>query len=124
MVCLRVWEEEMVRERDIERKLKRRVESSGGLCFKFLSTVSGIPDRLCLFPGGSIVFVELKREGEKPRPLQKRMMEKIRKLGFSVEVIDSEQGIEGLIQMIGGGAPGDEKEEKKADPGKKEEERR
>ena len=62
------------------------------------------------------MFVELKREGEKPRPLQKRMIEKIRELGFSVEVIDSEQGIEGLIQMIGGGAPGDEKEEKKAEP--------
>ena len=109
----------MVRERDIERKLKRRVESSGGLCFKFLSTVSGIPDRLCLFPGGSIVFVEMKREGEKPRPLQKRMMEKIRKLGFSVEVIDSEQGIEGLIQMIGGGAPGGEKEEKRRSQGRR-----
>lgn len=90
----------MERERDIEHKLKKRVESAGGLCFKFLSSVSGVPDRLCLFYGGKAVFVETKRHGAKPRPLQMRMIEKIRKLGFRVEVIDSEQGIEGLIEEI------------------------
>ena len=98
----------MVRERDIERKLKKRVEGMGGICFKFLSGESGVPDRLCLFYPGRVVFVELKRPGEKPRPLQQRQIDKIRKLGFRVEVIDSEQGIEELIQSLeeGGGACG------------------
>ena len=91
----------MERERDIERKLKREVEKVGGICFKFLSSVSGVPDRLCLFPGGDAVFVETKRKGEKPRPLQERQIEKIRKLGFRVEVIDSEQGIEELLNSEG-----------------------
>jgi len=90
----------MVRERDIERKLRKRVEGMGGICWKFLSGVSGVPDRLCLFYGGRAVFVETKRHGEKPRPLQQRQMEKIRKLGFRVEVIDSEQGIEELIKSL------------------------
>ena len=90
----------MVRERDIERRLRKRVEGMGGLCFKFLSSVSGVPDRLCLFMGGRVVFVETKRPGEKPRPLQERQIEKIRKLGFRVEVIDSEQGIEELINSL------------------------
>jgi hypothetical protein len=54
-----------------------------------------------LFPRGVIVFVELKRHGAKPRPLQIRQIEKIRKLGFRVEVIDSEQGIQELIGSIG-----------------------
>ncbi len=97
----------MERERDIERKLKRRVESIGGLCLKFISGVSGVPDRLCLFLGGRVVFVETKRHGEKPRPLQERQIRKIRELGFRVEVIDSEQGIEELIQSLEkGGADG------------------
>lgn len=90
----------MERERDIERKLKKRVESAGGWCLKFLSSISGVPDRICLFPGGVLVFVELKRRGEKPRPLQMRQIGKIRKLGFRVEVIDSEQAIEELIKSL------------------------
>ncbi len=91
----------MERERDVERKLKQEVERMGGVCWKFTSSVSGVPDRLCLFPRGVIVFVELKRHGAKPRPLQIRQIEKIRKLGFRVEVIDSEQGIQELIGSIG-----------------------
>ena len=93
----------MERERDIERKLKKRVESTGGWCLKFLSSVSGVPDRICLFPGGKAVFVELKRHGKKPRPLQRRQIVKIRQLGFRVEVIDSEEGIEELINSVGAG---------------------
>ena len=97
----------MEKERDIERKLIKRVEREGGLCWKFLSSVSGVPDRICLFPGGKLVFVELKRHGAKPRPLQQRQIEKIRKLGFRVEVIDSEAGIWGLINSL---KEGNEKE--------------
>ena len=91
----------MERERDIERKLKAEVEKKGGVCWKFISSVSGVPDRLCLFPFGELVFVELKRHGAKPRPLQMKQIKKIRELGFRVEVIDSEQGIQELIGSIG-----------------------
>jgi hypothetical protein len=90
----------MERERDIERKLKKKVESTGGWCLKFLSSISGVPDRICLFPGGLVVFVETKKRGEKPRPLQERVIRKIRKLGFRVEVIDSEEGIQKLIKSL------------------------
>lgn len=100
----------MERERDIEQRLKIRVEKAGGWCLKFLSSVSGVPDRICLFPGGKIVFVELKRKGGKPRPLQERQIRKIRELGFRVEVIDSKEGIEKLIRGIG---EKDGKEEKR-----------
>lgn len=90
----------MERERDIERRLKARVEKAGGWCLKFLSSVSGVPDRICLFPGGKIIFVELKRKGLKPRPLQEREIKRIRELGFRVEVIDSEEGIKELIREM------------------------
>lgn len=85
------------RERDIERKLKKRVESNGGWCLKFISSVGGVPDRLCLFPLGRAVFVEVKRPGERPRKIQQRQMDRIRKLGFDVRVVDSEQDIQELI---------------------------
>ena len=36
----------MLSERDIERYLIREVERRGGLCWKFISSVGGVPDRL------------------------------------------------------------------------------
>lgn len=95
-----------MREREIEAKLKREVEKRGGLYFKFLSSVSGVPDRILLFADGFLIFVELKKEGEKPRKLQEVQMRKIRELGFSVRVVDSEQGIQELMKEIDGEAEG------------------
>ena len=80
----------MVRERDIERALITAVRKTGGLCLKFVSPGwDGAPDRICLWPGGKIKFVELKKPGAKPRPLQVKRMEQLRKLGFDVAVVDS-----------------------------------
>ena len=80
----------MVRERDVERALIRQVRKAGGLCLKFVSPGwDGAPDRVCLWPGGRITFVELKAPGKKPRPLQIRRIEQLRELGFEVLVVDS-----------------------------------
>ena len=79
-----------IRERDVEKALIRAIRKKGGLCLKFVSPGwSGAPDRLCLMPGGQITFVELKRPGGKPRPLQLRRAAQLRTLGFPVTVIDS-----------------------------------
>ena len=83
-------------EKEIEQKLKRKVEGKGGLCLKFTSPGwAGAPDRICLWPGGRVSFYEIKRPGERPRPLQLRRLEQLRRLGFKAEVIDSEEGAVG-----------------------------
>lgn len=92
----------MEREKEIEAKLKRTVEKAGGLCLKFISSVVGVPDRICLFSGGVIIFVELKAPGRTPRPIQRRWITKLRNLGFRVEVIDGEKGIREFMQSIKG----------------------
>ena len=82
----------MTDEKEIERKLKHRVEGKGGLCLKFISPGwDGAPDRICLWPGGRVEFYEFKRPGAKPRPLQLRRLEQLRRLGFKAEVIDSKE---------------------------------
>ena len=90
-----------MKEKDIERKLKSEVLAAGGLCFKFTSPgSSGVPDRIALFPEGKIAFIELKAPGGQVRPLQKVMVEKIRSLGFRVEVIDSKEAAKEFVQSM------------------------
>ena len=77
-------------EKLIERKLVELVKKHKGMCIKLLCNhILGLPDRLCLFPGSKLAFVELKTTGQKPRKIQTYMHNKIRALGFRVEVIDS-----------------------------------
>lgn len=60
-----------MRESIVEKKFAAEVKKRGGLAVKFVSPgFNGVPDRLVLFPGGRMAFVELKAPGETMRPLQ------------------------------------------------------
>ena len=88
-------------ERQIEQKLVREVKKQGGLAIKLVPTsFVGVPDRLILMAKGRLAFVEVKRRGEKPRNIQKKRHEQIRRLGFKVFVLDNESQIGGLIDEI------------------------
>lgn len=79
-----------MREALIEARLKEAVKQSGGRCLKWSSpSQRGVPDRICVMPGGRIVFVELKAPGKKPTPLQAHLHDRLRELGADVRVIDS-----------------------------------
>ena len=86
-------------EKLIEKKLTNEVNALGGWCLKLLSAhITGLPDRLCLFSGGRILFVELKTTNKKPRKIQLFIHNKLRALGFRVEVVDTSEQIERLIR--------------------------
>lgn len=77
-------------EKDLEAKFRQSVKEAGGIAFKFVSPGNaGVPDRLVVLPGGRIGFVELKVNGNKPTALQKRQMERLKKLGCFVCVLDN-----------------------------------
>lgn len=81
-------------EKEIEKKCRLKIKKQGGLFLKFVSPGNaGVPDRLILLPGGIIKFVELKRPGAQPRPLQKYWHKKLRALGFTVEVCDDAESL-------------------------------
>ena len=85
-------------EKAVERKLVEMCKENGALCIKLLTyQFTGLPDRMCLFPGGTIIFVELKTTGEKPRKIQLSIHKKLRELGFRVEVIDTIEDVENLV---------------------------
>ncbi len=84
-------------EKYLERKLNDRMNRLGGRCLK-LATLhhAGLPDRICLFPGGRLLFAEVKETGVKPTKLQLLIHSQLRALGFKVSVIDHLQQIEQL----------------------------
>lgn len=76
-------------EKEIERKLRQKIEKHGGLCLKFVCPGwAGVPDRIILLPGGRVIFAELKRpKGGKLSSLQKWWAKKLIDLGFTHWVI-------------------------------------
>jgi len=90
-----------MREKELERKLVKAVKSVGGIAPKFTSPgFDGMPDRLLLFPAGKLAFVEIKRKGKKPRPLQLVRHELLRRLGFQVFVLDAEVQIGEILNAV------------------------
>lgn len=88
-------------EKTTENKLALAVKKAGGIAVKFVSpSFAGMPDRLVLLPDGVIAFAELKAPGKKPRPLQEARHRLLRRLGFKVYVIDSEEQIGGMLHEL------------------------
>ena len=84
----------------VEGYLRRQATNRGWLCYKFTSPgTSGVPDRIVI-GNGLVVFAELKAPGEKPRPLQVKRIRDMRKRGARVEVIDSREGVDELIESM------------------------
>lgn len=85
-------------EKLIEKKLVNGIKKLGGLCLKLPAVhMTGLPDRLCLLPKGKLFFAELKTTGEKPRKIQTYVHNRLKNLGFRVEVIDNTEKINKLI---------------------------
>lgn len=74
-------------ERTVEKAVCSYVKKCGGKAYKWVSPgETGVPDRLCIFPGGVVVFVELKRPGVKDgrSVRQKKVQNKLIALGCNV----------------------------------------
>ncbi len=85
-------------EKLLERKLNKAVEKAGGWSIKlFTAYVSGLPDRLCLLPGGRLFFAEVKTTKKLPRAVQIVIHKKLRKMGFRVELIDNSEKIKQIL---------------------------
>lgn len=88
-------------EKTLEKKLREQVKKRGGLALKLLSQLHrGLPDRIVLLPHGVLYFVELKTTGKNPTELQAHCHEQLRRLGFNVVVIDSNQKLADFLAVV------------------------
>ena len=93
----------MIKEASFEGYFRDKVRKAGGRAFKWVCPgVSGVPDRIVLFPGGRIVFAEIKRPGiaDGRNARQKKMSSVLSGLGFRVYRIGSKEEIEGMLNEI------------------------
>ena len=62
--------------------------------------VSEVKSRLVFLPGRHFGMVEVKRPGERPRPLQASRHRLLNKLGFRIYVLDDPEQIGGILDEI------------------------
>jgi hypothetical protein len=86
-------------EKYIEQYLRKAVKDRGGWAIKLLPfNINGLPDKLCLLPGGKIFFAETKSTGKDASKLQSKIHIILRNLGFFVYVIDSTSQVDRILK--------------------------
>ena len=84
-------------ESKLQSKMIKLAEASGWYVIKLIKTnKNGIPD-LFMIRDGRVVFVEVKREGGKPRPLQEYRIDELKKVGMEAHVCDNIETFKNII---------------------------
>lgn len=90
-------------EKLVEAHLVRRLHAIGGKAYKWVAPGNaGVPDRICLFPGGGIELVELKGAGGVLTPSQKKRFPELLRLGCRVWVLRSRNQVDRFLAFMGG----------------------
>ena len=88
-------------EKHIEKKVCDHAKKRGCLVFKFTSPNNrSVPDRLISAPGGKVGFLELKRPGNKPTPLQADTLRKLKEQGCFAAWVDSVEEGCGFVDSL------------------------
>jgi hypothetical protein len=90
-------------EKKIEREVAQYAREKGCMALKLtiLGRV-GWPDYIFLYPIRRVMFIEFKREGERPRQIQVFICNKLRAMGFAVAVCDNVEVGKNLINLLTG----------------------
>jgi hypothetical protein len=85
-----------VLEKEIESYLNKRIKQLSGLSYKWLSSVTGVPDRI-VFLNQKVFLIELKTATGKLSPRQTLVFDEIGEAGFPVHVLHSKEDVEDFI---------------------------
>jgi hypothetical protein len=85
-----------VLEKEIEKHLVNLVKKSGGLSYKWISSVTGVPDRI-VFLNGTCRLVELKTATGVLSPRQVLVFDDLGEQGFPVHILRSKEDVEDFI---------------------------
>lgn len=90
-----------ITEKQVEARLTKGMKLAGGKSYKWVSPGNvGVPDRICIFQNGVVVFVELKAPGKKPTPLQEHRHKEIKWLGCKVCILASYEEVDNFLDLF------------------------
>jgi hypothetical protein len=90
-------------EKIIEAKVCEHAKKLGCYVRKFTSpSHRSVPDRMFITPNGVVYFIEFKRMGEVPTTGQSVEIEKIRKMGVKVFVVDAVEDGKNVVESMCG----------------------
>jgi hypothetical protein len=88
-------------EKVIEAKVCEHAKKLGCYVRKFTSpSHRSVPDRMIITPNGIVFFIEFKRKGEVPTAGQVVEIEKIRKMGVKVFVVDAVEDGKNVVDAM------------------------
>ena len=80
--------DDLMLEKEVERKMCEMIKQRGGLAYKFTSPHSpGVPDRIVITPDGVVWFVELKTVIGRMSKIQQWQKDELEKRNANVKVI-------------------------------------
>lgn len=90
-----------MRESAIEARLRDGVKAMGGICWKFVSPgTTGVPDRIIILPGGTIIFVELKADTGRTSDIQQYRINELRNIGADVRVLKGLPQVKAFLEEV------------------------
>lgn len=87
-------------EARLEYRVCQAVKAAGGMCVK-QTGMCGMPDRLCILPGGRHIYVEMKSPHGTTTPLQRSVIRRLEQLGCDVRVVRGEDETNAFIAELG-----------------------
>lgn len=88
-----------MREQVIEKYLTKSVVAMGGRCYKWVSPGNvGVPDRIVVLPGNTVLMVEVKASGKLPTSIQRYQHGILKALGVAVYIVDSVEAVDRLLE--------------------------
>lgn len=88
-------------EKEIEKKMIEGIRRLGGRAYKFVSPGNnGVPDRMVIFPGGKIIFAELKTATGRLSKLQKMQIRLLTHYGCDVRVLYGMDGVQAFLDEM------------------------
>ena len=83
-------------EKEIEKYLNKRVKEKKGLSYKWISTITGVPDRIVIHKE-QLFFIELKTATGQLSERQKIVFDELGEAGFPVHIVRSKEDVDDLL---------------------------
>lgn len=72
-----------------------------GALMKRMGTVAGMPDLLCILPGGKSLFFEIKAPNGRPSPAQEELWKRMAALGHTCAKVSSIDDVRLTLKALG-----------------------